>query len=192
MELKGRHAGRKSHQLSENSLDSLHRMWTPQDRKYTSPPQVMHGVTGREGTFLSALEILFKAVARESIVAEEEEQLYWMKKSIWKTSAIKSINCCCECSWQLQSGVSVLHWRSWLLFGAVLTSYSQMSLSRTLCQLFEELNLALNLLCRLRLFENDLNVCCGVFSRMGGRGQLLNLSHVLLHEAYCDMLIWSM
>ncbi|NXY72229.1 ST5 protein, partial [Glareola pratincola] len=41
VELKGHHAGRKSHQLSENSLDSLHRMWTPQDRKYTSPPQVM-------------------------------------------------------------------------------------------------------------------------------------------------------
>lgn len=40
VELKGRHAGRKSHPLSENSLDSLHRMWTPQDRKYTSPPQV--------------------------------------------------------------------------------------------------------------------------------------------------------
>ncbi|KAK2527256.1 St5 [Columba livia] len=40
VELKGRHAGRKSHQLSENSLDSLHRMWAPQDRKYTSPPQL--------------------------------------------------------------------------------------------------------------------------------------------------------
>ncbi|XP_027506852.1 suppression of tumorigenicity 5 protein isoform X5 [Corapipo altera] len=40
VELKGRHAGRKSHQLSENSLDSLHRMWTPQNRKYTSPPQL--------------------------------------------------------------------------------------------------------------------------------------------------------
>nr|XP_010304339.1 PREDICTED: suppression of tumorigenicity 5 protein-like [Balearica regulorum gibbericeps] len=40
VELKARHAGRKSHQLSENSLDSLHRMWTPQDRKYTSPPQL--------------------------------------------------------------------------------------------------------------------------------------------------------
>uniref|UniRef100_A0A803XXV8 Ribosomal protein L27a n=1 Tax=Meleagris gallopavo TaxID=9103 RepID=A0A803XXV8_MELGA len=40
VELKGRHTGRKSHQLSENSLDSLHRMWTPQDRKYTSPPQL--------------------------------------------------------------------------------------------------------------------------------------------------------
>uniref|UniRef100_A0A8C6ZM00 Uncharacterized protein n=1 Tax=Nothoprocta perdicaria TaxID=30464 RepID=A0A8C6ZM00_NOTPE len=40
VELKGRHAGRKSHQLSENSLDSLHRMWTPQDRKYTAPPQL--------------------------------------------------------------------------------------------------------------------------------------------------------
>uniref|UniRef100_A0A8C0ILJ7 Uncharacterized protein n=1 Tax=Chelonoidis abingdonii TaxID=106734 RepID=A0A8C0ILJ7_CHEAB len=40
VELKGRHAGRKSQQLSENSLDSLHRMWTPHDRKYTSPPQL--------------------------------------------------------------------------------------------------------------------------------------------------------
>lgn len=112
-----------------------------------------------------------------------------MKKGIWKTSAIKSINCCCECSWQLQLRVSVLHCRSWLLFGVVLTSYGQMSLSRTLCQLFEELNLALNLLCRLRLFVNYLNVCCGAFSRMGGRVQLLNLARVLLHEAYCDLLI---
>ncbi|XP_053835488.1 DENN domain-containing protein 2B isoform X2 [Vidua macroura] len=40
VELKGRHGGRKSHQLSENSLDSLHRMWTPQNRKYTAPPQL--------------------------------------------------------------------------------------------------------------------------------------------------------
>ncbi|XP_067396852.1 DENN domain-containing protein 2B [Emydura macquarii macquarii] len=40
VELKGRHAGRKSQQLSENSLDSLHRMWTPHDRKYTTPPQL--------------------------------------------------------------------------------------------------------------------------------------------------------
>ncbi|XP_015270099.1 PREDICTED: suppression of tumorigenicity 5 protein [Gekko japonicus] len=40
VELKGRHAGRKSQQLSESSLDSLHRMWTPQDRKYTTPPQL--------------------------------------------------------------------------------------------------------------------------------------------------------
>ncbi|XP_064571124.1 DENN domain-containing protein 2B isoform X1 [Zonotrichia leucophrys gambelii] len=40
VELKGRHGGRKSHQLSENSLDSLHRMWTPQSRKYTAPPQL--------------------------------------------------------------------------------------------------------------------------------------------------------
>ncbi|XP_023784378.1 suppression of tumorigenicity 5 protein isoform X2 [Cyanistes caeruleus] len=40
VELKGRHAGRKSHQLSENSLDSLHRMWTPQSRKYPAPPQL--------------------------------------------------------------------------------------------------------------------------------------------------------
>ncbi|CAN8214632.1 unnamed protein product [Coccothraustes coccothraustes] len=40
VELKGRHGGRKSHPLSENSLDSLHRMWTPQNRKYTAPPQL--------------------------------------------------------------------------------------------------------------------------------------------------------
>ncbi|XP_063254113.1 DENN domain-containing protein 2B isoform X3 [Prinia subflava] len=40
VELKGRHAGRKPHQLSENSLDSLHRMWTPPNRKYTAPPQL--------------------------------------------------------------------------------------------------------------------------------------------------------
>nr|XP_056706685.1 DENN domain-containing protein 2B isoform X2 [Euleptes europaea] len=40
VELKGRHAGRKSQLLSESSLDSLHRMWTPQDRKYTTPPQL--------------------------------------------------------------------------------------------------------------------------------------------------------
>ncbi|XP_072475587.1 DENN domain-containing protein 2B isoform X4 [Notamacropus eugenii] len=38
VDLKGRRAGRKSQQMSENSLDSLHRMWTPQDRKYNSPP----------------------------------------------------------------------------------------------------------------------------------------------------------
>ncbi|XP_004613675.2 DENN domain-containing protein 2B [Sorex araneus] len=38
VDLKGRRAGRKSQQLSENSLDSLHRMWSPQDRKYNSPP----------------------------------------------------------------------------------------------------------------------------------------------------------
>ncbi|XP_074086364.1 DENN domain-containing protein 2B isoform X5 [Macrotis lagotis] len=38
VDLKGRRAGRKSQQLSENSLDSLHRMWTPQDRKYNNPP----------------------------------------------------------------------------------------------------------------------------------------------------------
>ncbi|XP_064369118.1 DENN domain-containing protein 2B isoform X2 [Dromaius novaehollandiae] len=44
VELKGRHAGRKSHQLSENSLDSLHRMWTPQDRKYTAPPQLVQRI----------------------------------------------------------------------------------------------------------------------------------------------------
>nr|XP_033783944.1 suppression of tumorigenicity 5 protein isoform X1 [Geotrypetes seraphini]XP_033783945.1 suppression of tumorigenicity 5 protein isoform X1 [Geotrypetes seraphini]XP_033783946.1 suppression of tumorigenicity 5 protein isoform X1 [Geotrypetes seraphini] len=40
VDLKGHHAGRKSKLLSENSLDSLHRMWTPQDRKYTKPPQL--------------------------------------------------------------------------------------------------------------------------------------------------------
>ncbi|XP_017931580.1 suppression of tumorigenicity 5 protein isoform X2 [Manacus vitellinus] len=44
VELKDRHAGRKSHQLSENSLDSLHRMWTPQNRKYTSPPQLVQRI----------------------------------------------------------------------------------------------------------------------------------------------------
>ncbi|XP_056658104.1 DENN domain-containing protein 2B isoform X3 [Monodelphis domestica] len=38
VDLKGRRTGRKSQQLSENSLDSLHRMWTPQDRKYNNPP----------------------------------------------------------------------------------------------------------------------------------------------------------
>ncbi|XP_020857666.1 DENN domain-containing protein 2B isoform X2 [Phascolarctos cinereus] len=38
VDLKGRRAGRKSQPLSENSLDSLHRMWTPQDRKYNNPP----------------------------------------------------------------------------------------------------------------------------------------------------------
>ncbi|KAG8125779.1 putative Suppression of tumorigenicity 5 protein, partial [Naja naja] len=40
VELKARNAGRKSQQLSESSLDSLHRMWSPQDRKYTTPPQL--------------------------------------------------------------------------------------------------------------------------------------------------------
>lgn len=40
VELKARHAGRKFQQFSESSLDSLHRMWTPQDRKYTTPPQL--------------------------------------------------------------------------------------------------------------------------------------------------------
>lgn len=44
VELKARNAGRKSQQLSENSLDSLHRMWSPQDRKYTTPPQVIINV----------------------------------------------------------------------------------------------------------------------------------------------------
>lgn len=57
VELKGRHAGRKSHQLPENSLDSLHRMWTPQDRKYTSPPQVMHGFAARESRFFLRSEL---------------------------------------------------------------------------------------------------------------------------------------
>ncbi|XP_064281502.1 DENN domain-containing protein 2B isoform X2 [Passer domesticus] len=41
VELKGRHGGRKSHQLSENSLDSLPRMWTAQSRKYpAAAPQL--------------------------------------------------------------------------------------------------------------------------------------------------------
>ncbi|XP_077786738.1 DENN domain-containing protein 2B isoform X1 [Podarcis muralis] len=40
VELKARNAGRKSQQFSESSLDTLHRMWTPQDRKYTTPPQL--------------------------------------------------------------------------------------------------------------------------------------------------------
>ncbi|XP_007953076.1 DENN domain-containing protein 2B [Orycteropus afer afer] len=38
VDLKGRRTGRKSQQLSENSLDSLHRMWSPQERKYNNPP----------------------------------------------------------------------------------------------------------------------------------------------------------
>ncbi|XP_013367342.1 PREDICTED: suppression of tumorigenicity 5 protein isoform X1 [Chinchilla lanigera] len=38
VDLKSRRAGRKPPQLSENSLDSLHRMWSPQDRKYNNPP----------------------------------------------------------------------------------------------------------------------------------------------------------
>ncbi|OWK18028.1 ST5, partial [Cervus elaphus hippelaphus] len=38
VDLKSRRAGRKPQQLSENSLDSLHRMWSPQDRKYNNPP----------------------------------------------------------------------------------------------------------------------------------------------------------
>nr|XP_023406361.1 LOW QUALITY PROTEIN: suppression of tumorigenicity 5 protein [Loxodonta africana] len=37
VDLKSRRAGRKFQQLSENSLDSLHRMWSPQDRKYNNP-----------------------------------------------------------------------------------------------------------------------------------------------------------
>ncbi|XP_060694906.1 suppression of tumorigenicity 5 protein isoform X2 [Hemiscyllium ocellatum] len=40
VELKGRYPGRKLQLSSENSLDSLHRMWSPQDRKYTTPPQL--------------------------------------------------------------------------------------------------------------------------------------------------------
>lgn len=40
VDLKGRHPGRKSRLLTENSRDSLHKMWTPQDRKYTPPPQL--------------------------------------------------------------------------------------------------------------------------------------------------------
>uniref|UniRef100_A0A5F9D4E2 DENN domain containing 2B n=1 Tax=Oryctolagus cuniculus TaxID=9986 RepID=A0A5F9D4E2_RABIT len=39
VDLKSRRA-RKSQQLSENSLDSLHRMWSPQDRKYNPPTQL--------------------------------------------------------------------------------------------------------------------------------------------------------
>ena len=46
VDLKSRRAGRKPQQLSENSLDSLHRMWSPQDRKYNNPPtQVMAALT---------------------------------------------------------------------------------------------------------------------------------------------------
>ncbi|XP_039604292.1 suppression of tumorigenicity 5 protein [Polypterus senegalus] len=40
VDLKGRHPGRKSKMLSENSRHSLHRMWTPQHRKYTTAPQL--------------------------------------------------------------------------------------------------------------------------------------------------------
>ncbi|KAM6158023.1 DENN domain-containing protein 2B [Rhynchocyon petersi] len=40
VDLKSRRAGRKSQQLSENSLDSLHRMWSPQDRKYNPASQL--------------------------------------------------------------------------------------------------------------------------------------------------------
>ncbi|XP_007531272.2 DENN domain-containing protein 2B isoform X2 [Erinaceus europaeus] len=39
VDLKSRRAGRKP-QLSESSLDSLHRMWSPQDRKYSPPTQL--------------------------------------------------------------------------------------------------------------------------------------------------------
>lgn len=57
VDLKNRRAGRKSQQLSENSLESLHRMWNPQDRKYNNPPmQVMQfwprqseGLSSRDG-----------------------------------------------------------------------------------------------------------------------------------------------
>uniref|UniRef100_A0A8D1Z4N9 DENN domain containing 2B n=1 Tax=Sus scrofa TaxID=9823 RepID=A0A8D1Z4N9_PIG len=37
VDLKSRRAGRKPQPLSETSLDSLHRMWSPQDRKYNNP-----------------------------------------------------------------------------------------------------------------------------------------------------------
>uniref|UniRef100_UPI00398F0E57 DENN domain-containing protein 2B n=1 Tax=Pristiophorus japonicus TaxID=55135 RepID=UPI00398F0E57 len=40
VELKDRFPGRKLQLSSENSLDSLHRMCSPQDRKYTTPPQL--------------------------------------------------------------------------------------------------------------------------------------------------------
>ncbi|XP_075402231.1 DENN domain-containing protein 2B isoform X4 [Tenrec ecaudatus] len=40
VDLKSRRAGRKSQQLPENSTDSLHRMWRPQDRKYTTATQL--------------------------------------------------------------------------------------------------------------------------------------------------------
>ncbi|MBN3303774.1 ST5 protein, partial [Amia calva] len=40
VDLKGRGGGRKSKLSSENSRDPLDRMWTPQDRKYTTPPQL--------------------------------------------------------------------------------------------------------------------------------------------------------
>uniref|UniRef100_A0A4W3J9J9 DENN domain containing 2B n=1 Tax=Callorhinchus milii TaxID=7868 RepID=A0A4W3J9J9_CALMI len=40
VELKGRYPGRRSQLSSETSLESLHRMWSPQDRKYTTPPQL--------------------------------------------------------------------------------------------------------------------------------------------------------
>ncbi|XP_069756602.1 DENN domain-containing protein 2B isoform X2 [Narcine bancroftii] len=40
VELKGRYPGTKLQLSSENSLDSLHRMWSPQERKYTTPPQL--------------------------------------------------------------------------------------------------------------------------------------------------------
>ncbi|KAJ7344444.1 hypothetical protein JRQ81_000394 [Phrynocephalus forsythii] len=56
VELKARNAGRKSQQLSESSLDSLHRMWTPQDRKYTTPPQVNIACLRKTGLFFSLLK----------------------------------------------------------------------------------------------------------------------------------------
>lgn len=55
VELKGRHASRKSQQLSENSLDSLHRMWTPQDRKYTTPAQVIRYFLDHKSLFLTVI-----------------------------------------------------------------------------------------------------------------------------------------
>ncbi|XP_043561787.1 suppression of tumorigenicity 5 protein [Chiloscyllium plagiosum] len=46
VELKGRYPGRKLQLSSENSLDSLHRMWSPQDRKYATPPQLVRKING--------------------------------------------------------------------------------------------------------------------------------------------------
>ncbi|KAI1889833.1 hypothetical protein AGOR_G00167000 [Albula goreensis] len=40
VDLKGRAAARKSRLLPESSRNSLNRMWTPQDRKSTTPPQL--------------------------------------------------------------------------------------------------------------------------------------------------------
>ncbi|XP_075402230.1 DENN domain-containing protein 2B isoform X3 [Tenrec ecaudatus] len=44
VDLKSRRAGRKSQQLPENSTDSLHRMWRPQDRKYTTATQLVQRI----------------------------------------------------------------------------------------------------------------------------------------------------